>query len=497
MGGALSTLLSLTLSGSVLIVLLLALMPPLRDKLGRSGQYYLWLAPLARLLIPVFPAVRLPEGLSQALPGEMTAGALWLRAPDMALAGPDRQGAGLDLPALLPELAVLLWGAVAAALALRAVWRYGRCLRTLERESRPAGERVRAVYEDACRMTGVARPPRLLVCSGLRSPMQAGLLRPMVLLPNENGGEEVLRAAFLHELTHYRRLDLCYKWLAEAAVCIHWFNPLVWLLRRELGRACELSCDEGVLRRLDEAGRRAYGAALLALARPAPGETKHNMTLAMSRDGEQLKERLYAIMKFQSRGKLAGAAAVGVAAALCLCGVLAGACAADLTGQAEESGEPGLLVISEPLVTEEQAEPAGVDAEELLSPLDGDRLTVTMPFGTRVHPVTGRTTSHDGLDLKADSGAAVYAPRSGQVLESAFDPEYGNYVVIGWDGGEVLFAHLSACAVAEGDQVAQGQNVGYVGQTGMATGPHLHVEVRQGGEPADPETCFAGVTFVH
>ena len=186
-----------------------------------------------------------------------------------------------------------------------------------------------------------------------------------------------------------------------------------------------------------------------------------------------------------------------LAAALCLCGVLAGACAADLTGQAEESGEPGLLVISEPLVTEEQAEPAGVDAEELLSPLDGDTLTVTMPFGTRVHPVTGRTTSHDGLDLKADSGAAVYAPRSGQVLESAFDPEYGNYVVIGWDGGEVLFAHLSACAVAEGDQVTQGQNVGYVGQTGMATGPHLHVEVRQGGELADPETCFAGVTFVH
>ena len=88
MGGALSTLLSLTLSGSVLIVLLLALMPPLRDKLGHSGQYYLWLAPLARLLIPVFPAVRLPEGLSQALPGEMTAGALWLRAPDMALARP-------------------------------------------------------------------------------------------------------------------------------------------------------------------------------------------------------------------------------------------------------------------------------------------------------------------------------------------------------------------------------------------------------------------------
>ena len=343
-------------------------------------------------------------------------------------------------------------------------------------------------------MMGVTRPPRLLVCPGLRSPMQAGLLRPMVLLPDENSGEGVLRAALLHELTHYRRLDLCYKWLAEAAVCIHWFNPLVYVLRREMSRECELSCDESVLGKLDESGRRVYGASLLALARPVSGTTKNNMTLAMSRDGEQLKERLYAIMKFESKGKLTGAVTVGVAAALCLCGVLAGAYAADLTGQAEESKQPDLLVISEPLATGEQA---GAAEEELTSPLDGDTLTVTMPFGNRVHPITGQTTSHDGLDIQAESGAAVYAPRSGQVLEAALNQEYGNYVVIGWDGGEVLFAHLSACAVAEGDQVTQGQNVGYVGQTGMATGPHLHVEIRLDGELTDPETCFTGVTFVH
>lgn len=494
MGGALSTLLSLTLSGSVLIGVLLAIRPLLRRRLGHSGQYYLWLVPLARLLLPVFPAIRLPEGVSQALPEAISDGALWLRAPDMALAGPDRQGAGVDFLSLLPGLLVILWAAVAVVLALRAVWRYVRCIRALERESRPAGERAQAVYEDACRMLEVNRPPRLLVCSGLRSPMQAGLFRPMVLLPDENSGEEVLRAALLHELTHYRRLDLCCKWLAEAAVCVHWFNPLVYVIRRELSRECELSCDESVLGRLDESGRRVYGASLLALARPVSGTTKNNMTLAMSRDGEQLKERLYAIMKFESKGKLNGAVAVGVAAALCLCGVLAGAYAADLTGQAEESKQPELLVISEPLATGEQTGAAG---EELTSPLDGDTLTVTMPFGTRVHPITGETTSHDGLDIQAESGAAVYAPRSGQVLETAFNQEYGNYVVICWDGGEVLFAHMSACAVAEGDQVTQGQNVGYVGQTGMATGPHLHVEIRLDGELADPETCFTGVTFVH
>lgn len=494
MGGALSTLLSLTLSGSVLIGVLLVIRPLLRRRLRHSGQYYLWLVPLVRLLLPVFPAIGLPESVGQALPEAISDGVLWPRAPDMALAGPNRQAAGLDLLSLLPELLVILWGTVAIVLALRAVWRYVRCLRALERESRPAGECAQAVYEDACRMLGVTRLPRLLVCPGLRSPMQAGLIRPMVLLPDENSGEDVLRAALLHELTHYRRLDLCYKWLAEAAVCVHWFNPLVYILRRELSRECELSCDESVLGRLDESGRRVYGASLLALARPVSGPTKNNMTLAMSRDGEQLKERLYAIMKFESKGKLTVAAAVSVAAALCLCGVMAGAYAADLTGQAEESKQPEMLVISEPLVTGEQTGAAG---EELTSPLDGDTLTVTMPFGTRIHPITGETTSHDGLDIQAESGASVYAPRSGKVLESTFNQEYGNYVVIGWDGGEVLFAHMSACAVAEGDQVTQGQNVGYVGQTGMATGPHLHVEIRLDGELADPETCFIGVTFVH
>ena len=83
MGRALSTLLSLTLSGSVLIVVLLAIRPLLRRNLRHSGQYYLWLVPLARLLLPVFPAIRLPEGVSQALPEAISDGTLWLRAPDM------------------------------------------------------------------------------------------------------------------------------------------------------------------------------------------------------------------------------------------------------------------------------------------------------------------------------------------------------------------------------------------------------------------------------
>ena len=448
--------------------------------------------PLARLLLPVFPAIRLPEGLTQALPEEVTAGELWLRAPDMALAGPDRQGAGADLLAMLPELLVLLWGTVAAALALRAVWRYVRCLRALEWESRPAGKRVQAVYGDACRMLEVTRPPRLLVCPGLRSPMQAGLLRPMVLLPDENSGEAVLRAALLHELTHYRRLDLCSKWLAEAAVCVHWFNPLVYVLRRELSRACELSCDEGVLRRLDESGRKVYGASLIALARPVSGPTKNNMTLAMSRDGEQLKERLYAIMKFQSKGKLTGAAAVGVAAALCLCGVLAGACAADLTGQAEESRaarNAGHLGAAGRRGADE-ARWSGRGRIADLSPgrrhPDGDHALrhPGAPHHRRDHQP--RRPGHPGGQRRG----GVPPPGAARCWSPPLTRSTATMWSSAGTAGRCSSPTCPPSAVAEGDQVTQGQNVGYVGQTGMATGPHLHVEVRLDGALADPETCF-------
>ena len=57
--------------------------------------------------------------------------------------------------------------------------------------------------------------------------------------------------SILHELMHIKRLDMFYKWLVQFAVCVHWFNPFVYLMRKETGRGCELSCDEAVIRELD------------------------------------------------------------------------------------------------------------------------------------------------------------------------------------------------------------------------------------------------------
>lgn len=294
MTAAMKTLVSLSLSGSVLIALLLALRPLLRRRLSRRWQYYIWLVPLLRLLVPFTPRASLSGALVEELPAAGMAAGVWMGAPDMAAPGGMPPGiTPAAAPAPTPgELAALIWAAVAAVLLLRAALGYRRYLRELRMGSRPAGDGAQTLFREVCAALGLRRIPTLLVNPALASPVQAGVLRPMVVLSGDAQSGEELRAVLLHELTHCRRLDALYKWLLEAAVCLHWFNPLVRLLRREIGRDCELSCDEAVLARLDGPARRAYGSALLAAARPAGISRPRALTLSMSDDGKQLKQRL-------------------------------------------------------------------------------------------------------------------------------------------------------------------------------------------------------------
>ena len=116
---------------------------------------------------------------------------------------------------------------------------------------------------------------------------------------------------------------------------------------------------------------------------------------------------------------------------------------------------------------------------------------VTETFGTRVHPITGKESSHDGVDISAPEGVAVLAVRSGTVAETGWDDADGNYVLLDHgDGLTTLYGCLSTVSVQTGDAVTQGDVLGAVGQTGAATGPHLHLEAAQDGTLYDPLSWF-------
>ena len=140
--------------------------------------------------------------------------------------------------------------------------RYFWTRRKLLRVSRPAGEEDQAVLEAARRRTGCDREAELYRCSCIHTPMLMGFRRPVILLP-ENIPMGSLEAALAHELTHLKHKDTWYMLLMALARCVHWFNPLVWLMVRTARRDMELYCDYDLLSGQGEEARRAYGRAIL------------------------------------------------------------------------------------------------------------------------------------------------------------------------------------------------------------------------------------------
>lgn len=110
-------------------------------------------------------------------------------------------------------------------------------------------------------------------------------------------------------------------------------------------------------------------------------------------------------------------------------------------------------------------------------------------FGWRVHPVYGTENYHDGMDIGVPKGTPVRAAAAGTVIMASWYGGYGNAIKIDHGGGVVtLYAHLSSIGVEVGQKVAAGANIGYSGNTGTSTGPHLHFTVMVGGSPVDPQS---------
>jgi len=122
---------------------------------------------------------------------------------------------------------------------------------------------------------------------------------------------------------------------------------------------------------------------------------------------------------------------------------------------------------------------------------------ITSRYGPRYHPVTGNFQStHTGLDIGASYGSAISCAAAGTVSFSGVKGGYGNCVMVDHGGGYyTLYAHMSSIAVSKGQAVSSGTTIGYVGDTGIVSGPHLHFEIRINGATVDPAPYFSGLTY--
>lgn len=121
-----------------------------------------------------------------------------------------------------------------------------------------------------------------------------------------------------------------------------------------------------------------------------------------------------------------------------------------------------------------------------LTPVSG--YTITSPFGMRTHPILGTQRMHNGIDMACAQGTPIYATRAGKVTVASYQAGgAGNYVSINHlDGFASIYMHMTYYVVSVGQEVSQGQLIGYVGSTGLSTGPHLHFGVSYAGTYVNP-----------
>lgn len=112
---------------------------------------------------------------------------------------------------------------------------------------------------------------------------------------------------------------------------------------------------------------------------------------------------------------------------------------------------------------------------------------LTSAYGWRIHPITGKESFHNGVDLANVTGTPIYATRSGTVTVATYNSVYGYYVQINHgDGFSSLYGHMTHYIVSVGQTVSAGQIIGYMGSTGWSTGPHLHFTIYYNGSTVNP-----------
>lgn len=322
MNVVLKTFLSMSASGGLLILLLLLGKGLLKDKISRQWQYYIWMIVLLRLWLPFGPEVNMLGKVYQVVDRAVSQEASLLRQPlqsnisDGGFAPVMEEHERVNsLPedvitvhplqevvSLLVNHIWLIWLMVALVLLIRKITIYQGFIRYIYVGMTPISDiEILNRFSVIAEQSGIKKPIELCVNPLISSPLLIGFFHPCIVLPDENISEKDFQYIVLHELMHYKRRDMFYKWLVQVTVCLHWFNPLVHFMSREINKACEFSCDEAVLARIECGSAQDYGNTLLNAMAAVERYRKDFGAVTLSGNKQLLRERLVVIMRYRKK----------------------------------------------------------------------------------------------------------------------------------------------------------------------------------------------------
>lgn len=308
-------LLAVSLGSAGLILLLRLAMPWLRRRYTAKWQCFIWLLLAIRLLIPltaVVPAITWNDSPAQII-REQEPIRYQIVDPDETQVPPLPTTSKVLSPAAPVQLAKLFWLAGMMIYGMVQVFFYLQFTLRSRRWSTAAAEPLQTRWQATAKILSLRNTPELLVCPAVDTPLLVGGNHVRLLLPHENFSTMELDCIFRHELTHYRRGDLWYKLLLTLVNGVHWFNPFVYLLVSEAGKALEIACDEEVARNMDEHARMLYGNSIL---NALPRQKRRNAILTTSFGSAKATMKLRLSALFDHRSKRRGLAAFAMVAVI-------------------------------------------------------------------------------------------------------------------------------------------------------------------------------------
>ncbi len=333
-GELFKALLITSLAGSALAVVISLLRPITKKLFGYSWHYYIWLCVLFVMLMPVrfnvnpMPA---PNIATQTIQTQQEAVSEQPETTENVV-----QTAPAQKPQLLQKATVIwdriiynrmnilayVWLIGAIALMLLNILRYIRLNIKIRKNSEVISCPETRAYTD--------RKINVRVWENVASPFMTGVFRPTLILPKTELSGEQLDNILRHEMTHFKRYDILYKWFAEFVKCVHWFNPISWYVSKQIASECEISCDMSVTKNMTDSEEMSYVSTILSLL-PTGKSKQLPLTTQMASSKKFLKRRFVMIKNKKTTSRFMSVISAVIAAIMLSTTVFASGILSDLT----------------------------------------------------------------------------------------------------------------------------------------------------------------------
>ena len=378
-----------------------------------------------------------------------------------------------------------LWFAVAVALFLLRVFAYHRFLFQVYQKTQPY--HCSEITKFMISVVPVRKG------AWVHSPFMIGVFRPVLLLPETSMAAEQMKHVLIHEMIHYQRKDLWWKWLICLIKSIHWFNPVVYWISGQVNAYCEISCDWAVVKNMNEQEKLGYMETILMLL-SAEKKLQGPLSTGILGNKAMLKRRFFMICNKREIGKKNKKFGLSFGVILLTITLFSSGVLADNVLELKAAWDRENDLQADENIFMTRVHPISGNVRVFMKNTGAKESVVDLqwpcPTSNQISAGFHIARGHEGIDIVTDKD--VVSATSGVVTDVGFSADDGNYIkVLGQGNVLTYYAHLASIDVKQNDIVSMGEKIGRAGNTGKSTGSHLHFGIFINGTAVDPGEFFS------